>query len=83
MGSCSFHDSRYCRICDSSYCFFQKEQGRTGRKKQPETVSTDYERGLCDNGDMFCGNGNVVDNVLNTVIERLMVLVAVRRFFLK
>lgn len=81
MGSCSFHDSRYCRICDSSYCLFQKEQGRAGEAKQPETIPTDYQRGICDDGDMPCGNGNVADNVGNTVIERLMVLVAVRRFF--
>ena len=83
MGCCSFYDSRYCGICDSSYCIFQKEQGRVGGEKQLETIPPDYKRGLCDNGDMRCGHGYVTDDVGNTINKRLIVLVTVRRFLLQ
>ena len=81
MGSCSFYDSRYYRICDSSYCIFQKEQGEAGREKQPETIPTYYEGGLCDDGNMPCGYGYVPDDVRNTMNKRLMVFVGCQAFF--
>lgn len=76
------HRTCKCRMENLTDLFF-KEQGGTGRKKLPETILPDYERGLCDNGDMFCGYGYAIDDVGNTMNKRLMVFVAFRRFLVK
>lgn len=63
--------------------FLLKERDGSGREKQSETITPDYERGGCDSGDMPCGHGNAADNIGNTMNKRLMVFVAIRRFFVR
>ena len=66
MGGCGFYNSWDCGIYHSPCSLFQKEQGEAGREKQPETIPPDYERGLCDNGDMSCGYEYVYDGLSKT-----------------